>query len=155
MVAFSWYEGGSDLGRAEVQAAARRHDVYLPKRWAWYESPLRPRGVEITKRLCGGRAIVAWHAATARGMLAKFYAHDDWATPLVDAFSVKNRVVSVYGETSFRTPFDLRRDRAVLAAILNRGLSRAPAALKARLNTMYGMISRRDLLRLYELGVPK
>lgn len=154
-VSLSWYTPDVDLSHREVKGEANRLRIPLPRKneWTWFESPNSRDALNRTRRLYQGRPMVTWPVKVdSDDLIAEFKPHDSIASPFLGAFQFRNRVISLVGVKAFRTPFDLKRDRVRLAAVLSVGLRRAPAGLRRAVNDDVAIITRKQFVELYRLG---
>jgi hypothetical protein len=153
-VAFTCYELGTGLSESTVSKEARRRGIHLPKgRWNWFESDYFPGAVTATLHWCSDRPLVSWPVRVGSdGSIHRFAAHDPYASPLIDALRLKNRLVSIVGTTPYRTGIDLRRDRKDLASILNKGMQASTRLRKAISEAPLGRFTLSQLKELYAVG---
>ena len=152
---FFWYTPGGDLKKSVVRRRAQRLGVPLPhgQRWEWYETPMFQGAVRSERRLSLNRALVSWEAKLDRDeLISRFNPQNDRAVAFIDAFRHRGFLVSIVGTSSFRTPFDMRRDRQALARILTAGINASSSLRRTLSSHRLGLITGPQLQRMYQLG---
>lgn len=153
---FIWYCTGGELTTKTVRKHASRRDIPLPSgaRWEWYESIFHTGAIKLARKHFLNRPVASWEVELNKDKsgLTRFKPHDSYAAPFIDAFRLDDYLVEIVGTTPFRTSIDLRRDRRALARILTAGLKRNPNLCRAINAHPLGIITSRQLRRLYELG---
>lgn len=155
-VALFWYCLGPQLPTKVIQEHARRRRIPLPSadRWEWYESPFSMKALRSAKRQLLDRPLVAWEADMNEDKTApiRFKSHCNIAVNCIDVFKLKNRLIQIVGKTSVRTPLDLRSGRRDLARFLTLGLKKDRKVAAAIASDPVGIITTRQLRRIYKLG---